>query len=128
MSDLVPDLRQIQRRIPEGGRIRMGKTTAQGWPTATDTWRLTSQNEEALLVLAGMYGGRVKPWHNKKANPPDQYELETETDRLDIRDDGLAFDLDLDRRGGTRHVLDDQPRAVRRDRPRVRIGAVVFEA
>lgn len=84
----VTPLSEIDRHVREAGRIRMGiKTvTAKGKPSmeATGTFRFTSQHKHLLDELATHYGGTVKPWHDDKANPRDQFQLQSEVDRVPV--------------------------------------------
>ena len=84
---LVRPIHSLGTRLPEHGRIRMGKTTTsrQGKkiPTSLDTFRFTSPDRVAIEQLAELYGGTPKQWRNDKANPQDQWEVES--DANDIR-------------------------------------------
>lgn len=76
----------IQRRLVEMGRIRMGQKVAIGngksRPEKVDTWRLTSASERLLAAAADLYGGTVRRWQGA----PDEgmYELLTTSRELDI--------------------------------------------
>jgi hypothetical protein len=75
----------LQRRIHEAGRIRIGQqiSTGQGKtrPTKLDTFRLTSPNQHLINQVATLYGGTPAPW-DAPAGP--QYEVITTTDRLPV--------------------------------------------
>jgi hypothetical protein len=73
---VVPNMNALNLRLPEGGRIRMGAKGGPGGMKVLTTWRLTSQNEAALLKLAEIY------WHDSSANPPNQFELTTHSPKL----------------------------------------------
>lgn len=75
-------LLDIQRRMAEVGRIRIGKRDGNR-PTKLATFRITSQSRELIESVAGVYGGTVAEW---KAGPkePVQYEVVTDTDALNI--------------------------------------------
>ncbi len=79
MRSVVP-IANLQRRIPEAGRIRTGaKTTASNGrelPTALPEFRFTSHDAEALGQIAAMYGGTVTPWSDAKA-AEGQFEVRT---------------------------------------------------
>lgn len=72
---------ELQRRLVEVGRIRMGekKETSNGGsrPAKLTKWRLTSKDELRLQAAAKIYGGTVRAWD-------DQHELYTDADALDI--------------------------------------------
>ncbi len=72
----------IQRRMMELGRIRMGDRGPKGQPQRLAHWRLTSASRQLLEAAAAEYGGEVREW----AGAPDEgyWELYTETDRLDV--------------------------------------------
>lgn len=76
----------IQRRLVELGRIRMGVKVAIGngksRPDKIDTWRMTSASERLLQAAADLYGGKVQRWNGA----PDEglYELLTTSRELDI--------------------------------------------
>ena len=71
----------IQRKLTEVGRIRLGAKSDKGAPQKLDKFRLTSKSKEALDAAAEVYGGVVKPW----AGPDgDSFELLTTTNVLDV--------------------------------------------
>lgn len=72
----------IQRRMMEIGRIRMGDKAQSGHPQKLSYFRLTSPAREALEVAAALWGGDVQPWTG--APSEGQYELYTRTDVLPI--------------------------------------------
>lgn len=82
MSRAVVPITNIERRIPEAGRIRTGvksgKTTK-----AIPHFRFTSHDEEALGQIAEMYGGTVKPWSDPKA-AAGQFEVLTEAPEIRV--------------------------------------------
>jgi hypothetical protein len=76
----------IQRRIREVGRIRMGSqvpaNTKTGYrPSKLDTFRLTSPDRAVIDAVAAIYGGTVKEWDNNGAT---QYEVFTTSPMLRI--------------------------------------------
>lgn len=92
-------------RAQEHGRIRTGifdpKIGRGGMARAIDTFRLTSPDERAITQLAGIYGGTVKPWHNNRANPPQQFEVITDSTTLSVVLAGQdAVSSDYERWGG----------------------------
>ena len=71
----------LQRKLTEVGRIRLGAKSAKGAPTKLDKFRLTSKSKEALEAAAVVYGGTVSRW----ASPDgDAFELLTESNVLDV--------------------------------------------
>ena len=46
----------LQRKLTEIGRIRLGAKGAKGQPTKLETFRLTSKSEEAIQAAAAVYG------------------------------------------------------------------------
>lgn len=79
MRSIVP-IANLQRRIPEAGRIRTGAKTQMSngkeRPTALPEFRFTSHDAEALNQIAAMYGGTVLPWSDPKA-AEGQFEVRT---------------------------------------------------
>lgn len=80
---------ELQRRLVEVGRIRMGTTEERAkrdgsgtfrMPVRLDTWRLTSRDQTRLQHAADQFGGQVVPWDQRDG----EYELITETDSLPI--------------------------------------------
>jgi len=70
----------LQRRLVEVGRIRMGKKGDKGQPQKLATWRLTTRDKPRLDAAAELYGGTVVPWAERDG----EYELICETDELAI--------------------------------------------
>lgn len=71
----------LQRKLTEVGRIRLGERSEKGAPTKLDKFRLTSKSKEALEAAAVVYGGTVNKW---KSPDGDAFELTTETNVLDV--------------------------------------------
>ncbi|MDD5304669.1 MAG: hypothetical protein PHS14_16365 [Elusimicrobia bacterium] len=71
---------ELQRRLAEAGRIRMGEKTAKAMKYL-DTWRLTSPTKELIEQAAGLYGGTVKPW---TAPTGEQWEVVTAATDLPV--------------------------------------------
>lgn len=71
----------LQRKLTEVGRIRLGEKSEKGAPTKLDRFRLTSKSKEALEAAAAVYGGTVKAW---KSVDGDAFELVTDTNVLDV--------------------------------------------
>ena len=73
----------LQRRMVEVGRIRMGHQVAAGRgkrPAKLENWRLTSRDSSRLDAAAELYGGSVSPWEDR----PGEFELFTTTAELPI--------------------------------------------
>lgn len=76
MSPLI----DLQRRLVEVGRIRMGEKNAQGYPTKLQTWKLTSRDKVRLDAAAECYGGTVIQWEGHEG----QWAVITATNALPI--------------------------------------------
>ncbi len=70
----------LQRRLVEVGRVRMGKRGDKGQPQKLDTWRLTSRDKERLDAVAEQHGGTVQPWAGREG----EFEIVTTTAELPI--------------------------------------------
>lgn len=74
----------LQRRVTEVGRIRMGTSTPRAGggkiPRRLETWRLTSSDKVRLDAAAEALGGTVNEWEGHGG----QWDLVTETDRLSV--------------------------------------------
>jgi len=83
---VVQPLNEVPVRLPTHGRIRTGQFKAGSkFPTALKKFRLTSEDREALEYLANVYGGTVEVWKNPKANPPNQFELLTDSSVIAVK-------------------------------------------
>lgn len=51
----------LDRRLPEAGRIRIGVKQGRR-PSKLDTFRFTSADREAIEQVAEVYGGQPRPW------------------------------------------------------------------
>lgn len=69
----------LQRRLVEVGRIRMGKKQGNR-PVKLDTWRITSRDQERLSAVADLYGGKVEAWADREG----EFEVVTTVDSLPI--------------------------------------------
>lgn len=74
-------LLDLQRRIAESGRIRIGRKVDGGRPSKLDTFRLTSADGKRIEQAAEIYGGKPGQW---VAPAGKQWELITERDSLDV--------------------------------------------
>ena len=76
----------LQRRLAESGRIRIGVQVATSngkkRPSKLEQFRLTSSNEAAINAVAKRYGGAVRPWADAPVG--NQWELFTESSVLDV--------------------------------------------
>ena len=74
---------QLQRRIAEAGRIRIGQKvgSGRGRPTKLETFRLTSADRRRIEQAAQAYGGEVSEW---EAPAGKQWQVITKTDALDV--------------------------------------------
>lgn len=122
----VTPLTQLDRRVPECGRIRMGvkvplknpTAKAKDRPKALDTWRFTSPHRDLIDAIAEHYGGTSKPWHDDTASPADQFEVITEANaiRVLVVPDGISIWYELWSAGGCKRRCDgvecEQPQMV----------------
>ena len=132
----------LQRRLREAGRIRIGeqKATSNGKtrPAKLDTFRVTSSDKKSLDAIAATYGGTVDVWD--KAPVGIQYEVYTETTMLDVivPPVDLAFSQFMElwsgggcvrRCDGQTNLIDDKPCACDPDnvacKPTTRLGVIL---
>jgi recombination directionality factor gp3-like protein len=74
----------LQRRIQESGRIRIGHQIPAGKgtrPAKLETFRLTSPNRTLIDAAARLYGGTPQPWESPSGT---QSEVITTTDSLPV--------------------------------------------
>ena len=83
MSRLPVRLVDMDTRVPEAGRIRLGVKTGSSMKSL-DTLRFTSPDRGVIEQLATLYGGTAKPWRDAKASPPDQFEVITEAKEIPV--------------------------------------------
>jgi hypothetical protein len=72
---------ELQRRLAEAGRIRMGEKSEKGAPKRLTTWRITSPTKGLVEQAAGLYGGEPKPWESPTGP---QWEVVTTTADLPV--------------------------------------------
>jgi hypothetical protein len=76
----------LQRRLREVGRIRIGQTvdTPNGKkrPEKLGTFRLTSPDEAVIKAAAAQFGGEARTWGTSISEH--QWEVITDTDRLEV--------------------------------------------
>ena len=78
----------IQRRLTETGRIRIGEQVPTGngnktRPAKLETFRLTSRSEGAIRAAAGVYGGTPEIWADAPHGTK-QWQLFTAVDQLGV--------------------------------------------
>lgn len=112
---------ELQRRIREVGRIRLGaqKTAKSGkkYPAGLDTFRLTTTDRDTLEAAAQLYGGEVREWADAPGRGQ-QWELFTESNALPILIPPVSDTLPIDelfsqwyeawKGGGCEHRCDGQ--------------------
>ena len=81
-KDIVPIVKDYGR-MPEQGRIRLGMKTERAMK-ALDTFRFTSPDPGAIEAIAALYGGKARPWSDKKASPKEQWEVVTEANSIRV--------------------------------------------
>ena len=75
----------LQRRIREAGRIRMGDQVGEGrarHPRKLEHFRMTSTDRDAIERCAAAYGGEVTEWADAPGGA--QWQCYTDTDWLDV--------------------------------------------
>jgi hypothetical protein len=72
---------EIQRRLAEAGRIRMGEKSDKGAPQRLSTWRITSPTKDLIEQAAGLYGGTPGTWQSPTG---EQFEVVTLTAELPV--------------------------------------------
>ena len=82
MTRPIIPMAQMQRRLPEIGRIRTGAKTDKAMK-ALDTFRFTSSDQVALGEIAALYDGTVRPWSDPKSTPG-QYEVVTGANEIAV--------------------------------------------
>lgn len=109
----ITPITQLDRRVPEAGRIRMGqklplKSGKGSRPASLSTWRFTSQHKDLIEAIAAHYGGTARPWHDDSASPADQFEVITEANsiRVLVVNDGITIWYELWSAGGCQRRCD----------------------
>jgi hypothetical protein len=77
----ITPIGQIERRLPQAGRIRLGEKGAKG-PKALAKFRFSSSDRTALVKIAELYGGEPKAWREPKTD--DAFELYTEASEIEV--------------------------------------------
>ena len=77
---------ELQRRLREIGRIRMGEQVPAGngkrRPAKLANFRLTSRDQRVIAAAAGMWGGRCEPWPEAPDGP--QWQVKIEADEITV--------------------------------------------
>lgn len=73
----------LQRRMRELGRIRIGKKNAKNQPERLDTFRLTSTSLPLIESASELYGGTANEWTDSPGAAK-QYELVTEQPSIPV--------------------------------------------
>lgn len=89
----------LQRRLHEAGRIRIGEQVAatkrDGSPTTRpgklETFRFTSSNEEAIKAIAGILGGIPALWDDAPTGKQWEVVTDSSTVRVLVPPEGMAF-------------------------------------
>lgn len=76
----------LQRRLHEDGRIRIGQQVAMGngkkRPAKLERFRFTSQSKRAIETVAQLYGGQPQPWTDAPAG--EQWEVVTDATEIPV--------------------------------------------
>lgn len=72
----------LQQRIREVGRIRLGVKGAKGQPVKLETFRFTSFDKSAIAAAAGLYGGNVEACSDPELEG--QWEVITDANEIPI--------------------------------------------
>jgi hypothetical protein len=72
---------ELQRRLAEAGRIRMGEKSDKGAPKRLSTWRITSPTKDLIDQAAGLYGGKPGTWESPTGT---QFEVVTTSAELPV--------------------------------------------
>lgn len=101
MSRAVVPLANIQRRLPEAGRIRLGEKTARAMQSL-DHLRFTSPTRSLIDQIATLYGGTARPWNEPKAANQHQFQVTITADAVPVYvvPDGLSVQYELWSGGG----------------------------
>ena len=107
MTKMIP-LRDLDRRAPEAGRIRLGVKSGKAMKSI-ETFRFTSPHQASIEHLARIYGGTARPWSDPKANKG-QWEVITEANRIEIivQPEGLSLWYELWSGGGCARRCDGE--------------------
>ena len=73
----------LDRRMPEAGRIRLGERTGRAMKSL-DHLRFTSPRRDLIDQIAGQYGGRVSEWNEPSSTSPHQFQVTITADLVDV--------------------------------------------
>jgi len=73
----------LDRRMPEAGRIRLGERTARAMKSL-DHLRFTSPRRDLIDQIAGQYGGRVAEWNEPSSTSPHQFQVTITAELVDV--------------------------------------------
>lgn len=80
-------IREMTARLPQAGRIRLGKkvptSSGKSRPQKLRTFRFTSKDSASIERVASLYGGTVEPWSDPLA-APGQWQVETDAEEIRI--------------------------------------------
>jgi hypothetical protein len=76
----VSPIIDLQKRLVEVARLRIGKRGKNGAPQKIDTFRATSRDRARMEEFASNYGGTVEPWEER----PGEFEVISTTSELPI--------------------------------------------
>lgn len=65
MARTIVPINQLDHRLQEHGRIRIGEKGAKGAPKKIDVFRFTSDDRDAIAEIAALYGGTVAAWNQQ---------------------------------------------------------------
>lgn len=90
MTAAIVPMPERKARLPVAGRIRSGvkvpfvnnKGENKIKPVAIETFRFTCRRREDLEILAGLYGGTVRPWSDPKSE--DKWEVISEATEIKV--------------------------------------------
>ncbi len=74
-------LLELQRRLAEAGRIRLGEKGSRGEPRRLTKWRITSPDQDLVEQAAALYGGKCEPWESPTGP---QFQVHTEVNELPV--------------------------------------------
>lgn len=87
---MIVPIHELNRRIPEAGRIRLGQKGDKGQPQKLARFRFTSANKDALDKLSVLYGGLVKPWPGAPTPGQSQLIIDSPKVRITLPPDPLG--------------------------------------
>jgi hypothetical protein len=73
-------IKTLPTRFPELGRLRSGYSDEDDKMQPLRKWRITTKDERAIHVIAGLYGGTPQKWKER----PEEFELFSESETLNV--------------------------------------------